>query len=56
MKILITGANGYIGFPLALELLERTNHKIIGLDNDNRNKWVEKVGGEQNLSYKHLYI
>ena len=34
MKILITGAAGFIGFSFAKYLLEK-NYKIIGLDNLN---------------------
>ena len=35
MKILITGAAGFIGFNFSKFLLEKTNHKIIGIDNLN---------------------
>ena len=35
MKILITGAAGFIGFNLANFLLKKSNHKIIGIDNLN---------------------
>ena len=34
MKILVTGAAGFIGFHLSLELL-RKGHKVFGLDNIN---------------------
>ena len=44
MKILLTGSRGYIGRPLTLKLL-KYNHKIIGIDNCAREKWVERVGG-----------
>ena len=33
MKILITGAAGFIGFHVAEELLKNKNYKIIGIDN-----------------------
>jgi len=45
--ILVTGADGYIGRALILELL--TVHKqqrIIGVDNFARRKWVEEVKGD----------
>lgn len=42
MQILVTGVRGYIGYPLFLEL-ERTEHNIIGVDNDARHDWVMKV-------------
>lgn len=45
MTILVTGASGYIGYPLMLELREKTKHKIIGVDNSNRIKWVERTEG-----------
>ena len=35
MKILITGAAGFIGFNLSKFLLTNTNYKIIGIDNFN---------------------
>jgi nucleoside-diphosphate-sugar epimerase len=46
MKVLITGSDGYIGFPLVLELL-RHRHKVIGIDSGFRNEWVEAVGGRR---------
>ena len=35
MKVLVTGAAGFIGAFLAKKLLETTNHEIIGVDNLN---------------------
>ena len=35
MKILLTGAAGFIGFHLSKELLKR-GHKVIGIDNYNK--------------------
>ena len=35
MKILITGSAGFIDFSFSKYLLEKTNHKIIGIDNLN---------------------
>ena len=35
MRILITGAAGFIGFNFAQYLLKNSNHQIIGLDNLN---------------------
>lgn len=41
MKILVTGADGYIGWPLFLKLIfEKPNYKIIGIDNFSRRKLV----------------
>ena len=34
MKLLVTGAAGFIGFSLCIKLLERGN-KVIGIDNHN---------------------
>ena len=43
MKILVTGADGYIGWPLFLKLIyEKPNYKIIGIDNFYRRKIVSK--------------
>ena len=33
MRILITGACGFIGFHLIKNLLNKTKHKIYGIDN-----------------------
>jgi len=43
MKVLITGIDGYIGFPLSLHLLE-TRHEVVGIDNFLRRRMVEEVG------------
>jgi len=41
MKILITGIDGYTGWPLALAISKRyRNSKIIGVDNLQRRRWV----------------
>jgi len=43
MKILVLGIDGYIGWPLALDLLSK-NHEIAGVDNFSRRYRVERVG------------
>ena len=35
MKILVTGAAGFIGFHICLALLEKTNYEVHGIDNIN---------------------
>jgi len=45
MKVLITGIDGYIGFPLSLHLLER-GHEVVGIDNFLRRRMVEEVGSQ----------
>ncbi len=35
MKVLITGASGFIGYHLSKYLCERTNYDVIGVDNQN---------------------
>ena len=43
-KILITGCDGYIGWPFFLKTaLKNKNYKIIGVDNFGRRKWVKEV-------------
>jgi nucleoside-diphosphate-sugar epimerase len=45
MTILVTGADGYMGWPLILKLAkEFPNERIVGIDNFARRKWVEEVG------------
>ena len=43
MKVLITGVDGYSGWPLALHLLSR-GHDVVGLDNFVTRKRVKEVG------------
>jgi UDP-sulfoquinovose synthase len=43
MKVLITGVDGYSGWPLALHLLSR-GHEVVGLDNLVTRKRVKEVG------------
>ena len=42
MKILVTGAAGYIGFPLMLKLTS-AGHGVIGVDNGLRADWVARI-------------
>jgi UDP-sulfoquinovose synthase len=45
MAILVTGADGYMGWPTVLRLAERNHEeRIIGVDNHARRDWVEEVG------------
>ncbi|MDE1820054.1 MAG: NAD-dependent epimerase/dehydratase family protein [Euryarchaeota archaeon] len=43
MKVLITGVDGYSGWPLALHLLQR-GHEVVGLDNFVTRQRVAEVG------------
>lgn len=49
MRVLITGAKGYIGIPLCYELEKK--HEVIGVDNDSRIQWVNRCGGKEDNSY-----
>jgi nucleoside-diphosphate-sugar epimerase len=44
MSILLTGADGYIGWPTALRIASRTDERIVLVDNFARREWVESVG------------
>jgi len=45
MNILLTGIDGYVGWPTALKLSkELPEARIIGVDNYGRRKWVEESG------------
>ena len=44
MTILVTGADGYIGWPTALRIASRTDDRVILVDNFGRREWVEDVG------------
>lgn len=43
MRVLITGVDGYLGWPLAAYLADR-GHDIAGIDNFSRRKWVAEMG------------
>ena len=45
MKILILGIDGYIGWPLALHLLEQ-GYEVAGVDNHSRRQRVKEVGSD----------
>ena len=45
MRVLIVGADGYIGFPLAMRLAAR-GHKVLGIDNCSRRARVQQAGGQ----------
>ena len=50
MSIVVTGADGYIGWPLVLRLSYRFQHeKIIGIDHGGRRRWVAEVGADSCL-------
>lgn len=49
MKIMVTGANGYIGRPVCYEL--RKTHKVIEVDNLARDEWVGNATGRSPLSF-----
>jgi nucleoside-diphosphate-sugar epimerase len=44
MTILVTGADGYIGWPTALRIADRTDERVILVDNFGRREWVEEIG------------
>jgi len=46
MSILLTGADGYIGWPTALRVAERTDERVVLVDNHARRDWVESVGSQ----------
>lgn len=48
MRILVTGADGYEGWPLALHLTAQ-GHQVMGIDNLSRRKWVADVNGQSVL-------
>lgn len=43
MKIIVLGADGYLGFPLSLHLLAK-GHEVVGVDNLSRRRRVREVG------------
>jgi len=55
MNILLTGIDGYIGWPVALKLSkEFKNDRIIGVDNFGRRRWVEESGSVSAVPIKSM--
>ncbi|WP_227379422.1 NAD-dependent epimerase/dehydratase family protein [Haladaptatus halobius] len=44
MTILVTGGDGYLGWPTSLRIATRTDERVIIVDNGSRRRWVEEVG------------
>ncbi|MFB6179113.1 MAG: NAD-dependent epimerase/dehydratase family protein [Halorientalis sp.] len=44
MTIIVTGGDGYIGWPTALRIATRTDDRVLAVDNFARREWVEEVG------------
>ncbi len=44
MSILVTGGDGYIGWPTALRIADRTDQRVLIVDNGARREWVSEVG------------
>ena len=44
MTIVITGGDGYLGWPTALRTADRTDERVVLVDNFARRKWVENIG------------
>ncbi|WP_436344714.1 NAD-dependent epimerase/dehydratase family protein [Natronorubrum sp. FCH18a] len=44
MTVLVTGGDGYIGWPTALRIANRTSDRVVLVDNFARREWVESVG------------
>ena len=55
MKILLTGIDGYCGWPLALSISKRYPRcQIIGVDNLSRRKWVKNSNSDSAISIKSM--
>ncbi|MFD1514565.1 NAD-dependent epimerase/dehydratase family protein [Halomarina rubra] len=46
MSILVTGGDGYIGWPTALRIASRTDDRVVLVDNFGRREWVASVGSK----------
>lgn len=46
MTIIVTGADGYVGWPTALRIAKRTAQRVLCVDNGARREWVASVGAK----------
>ncbi|QSG10721.1 Nucleoside-diphosphate-sugar epimerase [Halapricum desulfuricans] len=44
MSIIVTGGDGYLGWPAALRIADRTDDRVVLVDNFARREWVEEIG------------
>jgi UDP-sulfoquinovose synthase len=44
MSIIVTGGDGYLGWPTALRIATQTGERVVSADNFARRGWVESVG------------
>jgi len=44
MGIIVTGGDGYLGWPTALRIADRTDERVVLVDSFGRREWVEEVG------------
>jgi nucleoside-diphosphate-sugar epimerase len=44
VTILVTGADGYVGWPTALRIANRTDDRVLLVDNFARREWVSEIG------------
>jgi nucleoside-diphosphate-sugar epimerase len=44
MTILITGADGYVGWPTSLRIAAHTDDRVLLVDNFARREWVDEIG------------
>jgi len=54
LKVMVLGADGYIGWPLSLHLLA-LGHEVIGVDNFSRRRRVREVGARSAISLGNPY-
>ncbi|MFC6722779.1 NAD-dependent epimerase/dehydratase family protein [Halobacteriaceae archaeon SHR40] len=54
MSILITGGDGYLGWPTALRVADRTDERVVLVDNFGRREWVESVGSTSAVPVKEM--
>jgi nucleoside-diphosphate-sugar epimerase len=54
MTILVTGGDGYIGWPTALRTAVRTDDRVILADNLARREWVETIGSKSATPIKDI--
>jgi len=55
VNIIVTGADGYLGWPTALKLSRKFDQsRIIAVDNLARRKWVEEIGSDSAVELKSM--
>ncbi|RLJ03257.1 MAG: NAD-dependent dehydratase [Candidatus Aenigmatarchaeota archaeon] len=54
MKVMVLGADGYLGWPLSMKLANKYDYEVIGVDNFSRRERVREIGSDSALPIRSM--